>query len=76
MIHARKIVVAALLAAAAWGASALLTPPVYSVDCSIVRCPGCPTGYVLKPTGNNCCRCSILRNQNRFPSEGRRAPTR
>ncbi|HKQ62079.1 MAG TPA: hypothetical protein VJS92_12385 [Candidatus Polarisedimenticolaceae bacterium] len=53
----RKIFAAVLLAAATLGAAALLTPPAYSVDCSLVRCPGCPPGYVFKPTGNNCCRC-------------------
>jgi hypothetical protein len=57
MPYAKRMFAAALLAAAAWGASALLSPPAFSVDCSIVRCPGCPDGYVFKPTGNNCCRC-------------------
>jgi len=57
MRHAKRLLAAALLAAAGWGAAAVLTPPVFSIDCSIVRCPGCPEGYVFKPTGNNCCRC-------------------
>ena len=53
----KRVFVAALFAAAAWGAVAVLTPPALSIDCSLVRCPGCPEGYVFKPTGNNCCRC-------------------
>jgi hypothetical protein len=28
-----------------------------SINCSIVRCPGCPEGCVFKPSGGNCCRC-------------------
>jgi hypothetical protein len=53
----KKMLAAVLFAAAAWGAVAVLTPPAFSVNCSIVRCPGCPDGYVFKPSGNNCCRC-------------------
>jgi len=53
----KKLLGAALFAVAAWGVVTLLTPPAIAINCSIVRCPGCPDGYMLKPTGNNCCRC-------------------
>jgi len=56
----RKTFAAALLAVIAWGGMILLAPPVMSIDCSIVRCPGCPDGFELKPTGNNCCRCVAI----------------
>lgn len=25
--------------------------------CDNVRCMSCPEGFVLSPTGNDCCRC-------------------
>lgn len=53
----KKTFAAVLFAVAAWGAASLLAPPAIAIDCSIVRCPGCPDGFELKPTGNNCCRC-------------------
>jgi hypothetical protein len=53
----KKVLATVLFAAAAWGMVTVLTPPVLSIDCSLVRCPGCPEGYVFKPSGNNCCRC-------------------
>jgi hypothetical protein len=53
----KKTFAAALFAVAVWGALSLLAPPALCIDCSIVRCPGCPEGYQLKPSGNNCCRC-------------------
>ena len=53
----KKTFVSALLAVATWGALSLFTPQAQAIDCSLVRCPGCPDGYVFKPTGNNCCRC-------------------
>ena len=57
MENKKRMLVVFLLVAAVWGLMALLAPTVSAIDCSIVRCPGCPEGYVLKPTGNNCCRC-------------------
>jgi hypothetical protein len=53
----KKTFVTLVFAIAAWGALTLLTPPALSIDCSLVRCPACPDGYVFKPTGHNCCRC-------------------
>lgn len=58
----KKTFAAALVAVAAWGVLTLLAPPAIAVDCSIVRCPGCPEGYQLKPSGNNCCRCVPIRH--------------
>jgi len=55
--------IAIVLAMSAVGAVSLLAPtPATAVDCSIVRCPGCPDGYVFKPSGGNCCRCVPIRN--------------
>jgi len=28
--------------------------------CAGVRCQACPEGFVLKPTGSDCCRCVPL----------------
>ena len=53
----KKALAALVLAAATFGIVQALTPATVAIDCSIVRCPGCPEGYVFKPTGNNCCRC-------------------
>lgn len=58
----KKTFAAAMLAVVAFGVLSLLAPPVMSVDCSLVRCPGCPDGYEFKPTGNNCCRCVPIRH--------------
>ena len=49
------------LAAATFGIVQALTPATMAINCSIVRCPGCPEGYQLKPTGSNCCRCVPIR---------------
>ena len=54
----KTALIAIVLSMAAAGAVSLLAPaPASAIDCSIVRCPGCPDGYVFKPTGGNCCRC-------------------
>ena len=58
----KRLLTAVLVAIAAVGTVALLAPtPATAIDCSIVRCPGCPDGYVLKPSGGNCCRCVQVR---------------
>ena len=61
MKHVKRLIAAVALAVAVFGVVQALTPVTGAVDCSIVRCPGCPDGYVLKPTGNNCCRCVAIR---------------
>jgi len=57
MKNRKRMFVVFLLVAAVWGLVAFLTPTVNAIDCSLVRCPGCPEGYELKPSGHNCCRC-------------------
>jgi hypothetical protein len=57
MGNSKRLLVVFLLVAAACAMAAFFTPTVSAINCSIVRCPGCPDGYVLKPTGSNCCRC-------------------
>jgi len=61
MKHMKKVFAAIVLAVAVFGIVQALTPATGAVNCSIVRCPGCPEGYELKPTGNNCCRCVPIR---------------
>ena len=61
MKHLKKVFGAIVLAAAVFGVVQALTPATMAINCSIVRCPGCPDGYMLKPTGNNCCRCVPIR---------------
>ena len=57
----KKVFAVVVLAAATFGIVQALTPATFAINCSIVRCPGCPDGYMLKPTGNNCCRCVPIR---------------
>jgi hypothetical protein len=59
----KKTLAAIFVALAALGTVSVLTwTPATAIDCSIVRCPGCPEGYVLKPSGGNCCRCVAVRH--------------
>jgi hypothetical protein len=55
----KKLILAGLVAFGTWGALSVAPAPAAAanVDCSLVRCAGCPEGYVLAPTGNDCCRC-------------------
>jgi hypothetical protein len=54
----KKLILAGLVIAGALGAVSATAPKAEAnVDCSLVRCMECPAGYVLKPTGNDCCRC-------------------
>lgn len=54
----KKLILAGLVIAGALGAVTVTAPKAdANVDCSLVRCMACPDGYVLKPTGNDCCRC-------------------
>lgn len=53
----KKLFLTALVLLGTFGVLELSTPPAAAIDCSLVRCPGCPEGYVFRPTGNNCCRC-------------------
>ena len=58
----QKTFAATVLAVIAWGCLVVLTPPAMSIDCSLVRCPGCPDGFEFKPTGGNCCRCVPIKH--------------
>ena len=55
----KRIVLAGLVLAGALGVGQLSVPQAsaQAVDCTVVRCAGCPVGYHLAPTGNDCCRC-------------------
>lgn len=53
----KKLILAGLIALGALGAVGFNAKQADAVDCSLVRCMECPAGYVLKPTGNDCCRC-------------------
>lgn len=53
----KRLVLAGLVLAGAFGVSQVPTVSAQQVDCSLVRCEACPPGYVLAPTGNDCCRC-------------------
>ncbi len=53
----KKLILASLIALGAMGAIGLNAKQADAVDCSLVRCMACPEGQVLKPAGNNCCRC-------------------
>lgn len=57
----KKALAVLVLAAATFGIVQALTPAAMAINCSIVRCPGCPDGYQFKPTGNDCCRCVPIR---------------
>ena len=61
MKHVKRVLATLVLATAVFGIVQALTPTTLAIDCSIVRCPGCPDGYMFKPTGNNCCRCVPIR---------------
>lgn len=53
----RLILATAVLAGTFGIANFTASEATANVDCSLVRCMECPAGYVLSPTGNNCCRC-------------------
>ena len=55
----KKLFAAGLFAVAVIGATQLLstTPAAARINCSQVRCAGCPDGQHLAPTPGNCCRC-------------------
>ena len=56
-MRSKRLFVVLLLVAAVLGLAAFLAPTATAIDCSQVRCPGCPEGYEFKPSGHNCCRC-------------------
>jgi hypothetical protein len=54
----KRLFLAALVLAGALGISTFTAPAADAgVDCRLVLCPPCPTGQVLEPRGNDCCRC-------------------
>jgi hypothetical protein len=55
----KRLILAGLVTLSAFGAVQVSAPKVEAqqVDCSLVRCMECPPGFVLAPTGNNCCHC-------------------
>lgn len=53
----KRLILAGLVALAAFAAVEITAPKAYAEDCSVVLCLTCPEGYVLSPTPGNCCRC-------------------
>lgn len=53
----KRLILAGLVALAAFAAVEITAPKVYAEDCSVVLCLTCPEGYVASPTPGNCCRC-------------------
>lgn len=53
----KRLMLAALVCAAAFGAVQTSTVEAQPVDCAAVLCMVCPDGQVLSPTPGNCCRC-------------------
>ena len=53
----KRLILAGLVLAGAFGVAQVPTVSAQQVDCSLVRCMECPAGYVLAPTGSDCCRC-------------------
>jgi hypothetical protein len=53
----KRLILAGLVLAGAFGVAQVPTVSAQQVDCSLVRCEACPPGFVLSPTGNDCCRC-------------------
>ena len=57
MKNVKKLVLALLFLLGAFAALDLAPAQAAPGVCAGVRCMACPEGFVLKPTGNNCCRC-------------------
>ncbi len=53
----KRLILAGLVSLAALFAVQITVPNAYAGNCDGVRCMACPDGYVLSPTGNDCCRC-------------------
>ena len=53
----KRLILAGVVALAAFGAVEMSTPKAEAADCSVVLCLTCPEGYVASPTPGNCCRC-------------------
>lgn len=55
----KRLILAGLVAVGAFTAIQTTVPAANAnhIDCSLVRCEGCPEGYVFSPTPHNCCRC-------------------
>lgn len=54
----KRMILAGLVALGAFATLQISAPAANAFDrCATVRCMACDEGYVLSPTGNNCCRC-------------------
>ena len=53
----KRMILAGLVLAGAFGVAQVPTATAQPIDCSLVRCEACPAGQVLSPTPNDCCRC-------------------
>ena len=58
----RRLILAGIVALSAFAAVQVSAPQASAAGkCDGVRCMECPVGYVLSPTGNDCCRCVPIR---------------
>jgi hypothetical protein len=54
----KRLILAGIVTVGALVAVQATTPAASAAgNCDGVRCMACPEGYVLSPTGNDCCRC-------------------
>ena len=54
----KRLILAGLVSLGALFAVQVSAPEAKAAGkCDGVRCMACPEGYVLAPTGNDCCRC-------------------
>lgn len=55
----KRLILAGIVALAAIASIQVSAPAASAnhIDCSLVRCMACPTGYHLDPTPHDCCRC-------------------
>jgi hypothetical protein len=54
----KRLILAGIVALSAFATVQVTAPKAAAAGrCDGVRCMACPEGFVLSPTGNDCCRC-------------------
>ena len=53
----KRLILASVVALAAWGISLIPAPASAADPCAGVRCMECPPGTVWSPKPHDCCRC-------------------
>lgn len=56
-VTVKRLILASVVALAAWGISLIPAPAAANDPCAGVRCMACPEGTVWSPKPNDCCRC-------------------